>query len=354
MIKNLFQVLLNVPLKIFLWFSIVTSFLGLIFDTFHTFSVGYMFIFYVNILTLILITSSIIIYRIYKRDIRIPSVAYTLSLGLAMAASEIYLLMKNVVFWQQYFLRDTTIYVLLLILSGLILHKFYTYAINGLYCLVVIFICYRTKDNFVKDNAVFLIILLSAFSVGIVLYSKKLKDAFKQNEQLHILLAKKEKEILEKENQRIAEQNSMLKKTVEIKNKELVSRAMFLAEHVEKNNFLAKKLESFENFIDSNMIRELKNIVNNLKTSDDSHWEEFQIRFNLVHQDFYSNIKKDFPDLTTGELKLAALIKLQLSSKEISILTNTTKAGIEVSRSRLRKKLQMDKKDNMFDFLDKY
>lgn len=44
--------------------------------------------------------------------------------------------------------------------------------------------------------------------------------------------------------------------------------------------------------------------------------------------------------LSLAELKLAAFIKLGLTSKEIASLTYNTKESIDVARSRLRKKLK--------------
>ena len=239
---------------------------------------------------------------------------------------------------------------MILTVTGFFFSGMYVIILDIIYSATLIALWFLSGDKLGDINILFLLVIMTGYSFAIVLFPKKLRNAFTENEKLHALVAQKDKELLKKENQRIAREVKLLQETVEIKNRELVSRALILTGHKEKNARLAKKLKD----IKTNQTGELNNIIHSLQTEDTVYWKEFRVRFNDVHQDFYTNIKADFPNLSTGELKLAAFIKLKLSSKEIAILTNTTKAGINVSRSRLRKKLKMDNKDNFIDFLDKY
>ena len=65
-------------------------------------------------------------------------------------------------------------------------------------------------------------------------------------------------------------------------------------------------------------------------------------------------LKADFPDLTPGDLRLAAYLKMNLSSKEIAPLLNISLRGIENKRYRLRKKLHLENDDNLTSFLMQY
>ena len=51
------------------------------------------------------------------------------------------------------------------------------------------------------------------------------------------------------------------------------------------------------------------------------------------------------------DLKLCAYLRMNLSSKEIAQLENISVRGVEISRYRLRKKLQIPTETNLFDFL---
>jgi len=88
--------------------------------------------------------------------------------------------------------------------------------------------------------------------------------------------------------------------------------------------------------------------------SDEQDWEIFETNFTQVHEVFLKKLKADFPDLTPGDLRLAAYLKMNLSSKEIAPLLNISLRGIENKRYRLRKKLHLENDDNLTSFLMQY
>ena len=59
------------------------------------------------------------------------------------------------------------------------------------------------------------------------------------------------------------------------------------------------------------------------------------------------------PNISPSETKLAALLKLNFSSKEISNILGISTESVKTSRSRLRKKLGLTREDNLVDFLMK-
>ncbi len=80
-------------------------------------------------------------------------------------------------------------------------------------------------------------------------------------------------------------------------------------------------------------------------------WDLFEENFNEVHQDFFRRLKKVHPTLTPGDLKLAAYLRMNLSSKEIAPLLFITIRGVENKRYRLRKKLELPNQDNLTEYL---
>ncbi len=85
--------------------------------------------------------------------------------------------------------------------------------------------------------------------------------------------------------------------------------------------------------------------------SSDADWSVFEKAFNEVHDAFFHKMKHDWPDLTPGDLRLAALLRLNLSSKEIAALLGMSIRGIENKRYRLRKKLGLGETVNLADFI---
>jgi AraC family chitin signaling transcriptional activator len=77
----------------------------------------------------------------------------------------------------------------------------------------------------------------------------------------------------------------------------------------------------------------------------------FEYHFDQTHENFFRRLKKQYPELTPGDLKLCAYLRMNLSSKELAPLLNISHKSIEVHRSRLRKKLRLSGEDNLVEFL---
>ncbi len=135
---------------------------------------------------------------------------------------------------------------------------------------------------------------------------------------------------------------------VENKNRELSNAAFNL---IRKNEALQSLKD---NLLDSkNEPRALSKIVREIDAhlEGDHDWEIFEESFNRVHDDFFKRLMQQFPDLTPGDLRLAAYLKMNLSSKEIAPLLNISIRGIENKRYRLRKKLNLPEEANLTEFI---
>jgi DNA-binding CsgD family transcriptional regulator len=100
-------------------------------------------------------------------------------------------------------------------------------------------------------------------------------------------------------------------------------------------------------------IGELKKMLRSLNEDEkmDQEWENFSKNFDKVHSDFLVALKEKHPAITANELKLSAYLRMNLSTKEIAQLTNISVRGVEISRYRLRKKLEIPSEQNLFDYL---
>ncbi|MGD1945089.1 MAG: helix-turn-helix transcriptional regulator [Croceivirga sp.] len=85
----------------------------------------------------------------------------------------------------------------------------------------------------------------------------------------------------------------------------------------------------------------------NFDQHDDKNWESFTQYFEQVHNDFAINVKKRYPEVTKNELRFMALIKMNLSSKEIATILNISTDGIKKARQRLRKKMGLSPNDSL-------
>jgi len=85
--------------------------------------------------------------------------------------------------------------------------------------------------------------------------------------------------------------------------------------------------------------------------SSEEDWNQFEMHFDQAHENFLKRLKNQYPELTQGDLKLCAYLRLNLSSKEIAPLLNISTRSLEVRRYRLRKRLNLDTEENLVEFL---
>ncbi|MEP3208750.1 MAG: tetratricopeptide repeat protein [Maribacter sp.] len=138
---------------------------------------------------------------------------------------------------------------------------------------------------------------------------------------------------------------------LEFKRKELTTHALNLArknETLENLKSKAEELKEKEN-AGSGYNQLIRSI--NFDLQDDNNWENFSRYFEEVHKDFNSKVKTKYPDVTSNELRLLALLKMNLSSKEIANILNISGDGIKKARYRLRKKLDLTTEDSLQDLV---
>jgi len=141
---------------------------------------------------------------------------------------------------------------------------------------------------------------------------------------------------------------------IDYKNKELTINIMSLMKKNEAMAEISKKLSEMENEETNTDLKiKLKHIAKQVQDNAVKEiWEEFDLRFKEVHSTYYKTLLTKYPDLTTGELRLCAFLRLNLSSKEISQLTGQNIKALEMARFRLRKKLGIIDPDvNLVKFL---
>lgn len=140
---------------------------------------------------------------------------------------------------------------------------------------------------------------------------------------------------------------------IDLKRKELANTTMMAAKKNEVLMEIQGELNKDKNKF-SNQFR-LKHIMNKINSAvkNKDEWKVFETNFNEVHEDFFKDLLKEYPKLTSKDLKLCSYLKMNLSSKEIAPLMGISVRGVEVHRYRLRKKMELDGDVNLTKFLIK-
>lgn len=206
--------------------------------------------------------------------------------------------------------------------------------------------------------------------LGMVLYLFYKRQQEKYKKQQQIKLQEQQRKYHEEQRQlqmqhqlelsesdkKIAQLHSeKLQAEVAHKNTELASAAMNLVQKVE---ILSKIKEDLVQFKDIAQVekggKQFQKIIKVIDAQLDhaQEWEQFARHFDNVHTNYLKKLKERCPDITPAELKLAAYLRLSLSTKEIAQLMNISIRGVETSRYRLRKKLGLTNEDaNLYEFL---
>ena len=161
-------------------------------------------------------------------------------------------------------------------------------------------------------------------------------------------------EITKSESELVALRNEKLEADINFKNSELASSAM----HLVKKGELVSKMKTelghvMKGISNPEAEADLKKMIKSISEDDnmDQEWENFTLHFDKVHSDFISALKDKHPGISNNEIKLCAYLRMNLSTKEMAQLMNISVRGVEVSRYRLRKKLELSTEVSLFDYL---
>jgi tetratricopeptide (TPR) repeat protein/DNA-binding CsgD family transcriptional regulator len=193
-------------------------------------------------------------------------------------------------------------------------------------------------------------ILFFSFTI-VILLNRNQRIKMKQGKLLQDSLQLEKRNLsLEKQNLLMEKQNLELE--LEFRNKELSTHVMYL---FKKNEFISSIISKLlavksKNHSEDNMwimeiLREMQSNV------DNTVWEEFERRFQQVHEDFYEKLRLKYPDLTPNEIKICAFLKLNMTTKDISAITFQSVKSIQVARNRMRKKMGIIRDENLISII---
>lgn len=236
----------------------------------------------------------------------------------------------------------------------------------------------RAKESSIKrlqrnialaGTGVLLVVVLALwnrFRMRRVLFEQKEKtfeiDAEKSRlEKEHLktqaMLKEKEHKHIQEELKTQAELNQLkadkLKEALDYSNRELSTTAMFV---YQKNEILGSIKDMVDALINDasadkkKPLTKIKTLINNnIGLADD--WEKFKLHFEKVHPRFFSDLSRQFSNLTQNELKHCAYLRIKLSGKEIARMLNVAPKSMQVARYRLKKKLALGAEDDLYDFI---
>ncbi len=163
----------------------------------------------------------------------------------------------------------------------------------------------------------------------------------------------KKERLLNQKNKQIHEaQQEVLKVELEGKDNDLTNFALHLVQKNKVLKLLKTNLNNLSGIQDNELNRKLKELSIHVQQSlqINKETEEFQHKVDITYDDFFSKLKVQFPTLTNNEKRLCALLRLNLSTKEIATLNNISTKAVEMSRYRLRKKCNLSNNQSLSEY----
>jgi hypothetical protein len=206
-----------------------------------------------------------------------------------------------------------------------------------------------------KEKQLQLIVLGSVIIATILILffviQKRKKD--RQIHQQKELVHQKEKELSEAELEKRKLKEEELLQSVLYKSKQLSTHALHM---MQKNTMLQEIQNSLKELAKKAPVDDkptYKQLTLQIKQSllSDKEWDVFKLYFEDVNRGFYATLDNINPELTTYDHRLCALIKLNMTSKEMASVLNIAPSSIKSARYRLKKKLGLDVEADLEDFI---
>jgi DNA-binding CsgD family transcriptional regulator len=127
--------------------------------------------------------------------------------------------------------------------------------------------------------------------------------------------------------------------------------ALFTQTVLEKNASIAQmeaELAKLQGLPDEATVKQLSE--GSLLTDDD--WKKFRELFEVPYPGFLHRLRHQYPAITPSEIRMAALIRLQLSAKEMASMLGISTISIYKSRQRLRQRVAAESDDQLEALLE--
>ena len=212
----------------------------------------------------------------------------------------------------------------------------------------------QKRIDFIIIAATGLVLLLIGILGAVIISRQRLKirneQAVNQQNQ-QIFSTQNELMQVELKNKQLKEEN--LRSQLELKSKELTTHTLQIIQKNQVLEEIKKDLTAIlkdEKRDQKKQLRQLTEKIN-LSFNQDKYWDDFRKIFDQVHPYFFSQLTRQFPDLTAADLRLIALLKMNISSADVATLLGISSDSLRVARYRLRKKIDLNEGESLSAFI---
>lgn len=213
----------------------------------------------------------------------------------------------------------------------------------------------KQEGEFTVIYLVFATLVLVTLFLLYMRTQKRLREEMLERTSMQrIELYENQKAINSMEMRSITSENESLHNKLALKRKELISVALNISEQKE---FLAdihliikESLKSDDAKEREKHMKEVEQLLRE-RMNFSQEMDGFYTQVELLHKDFSVRLTEKFPKLTVSERRLTTLLRLGFRTKYIASLMDISPKSVEVARYRLRQKFEIDRKENLINFI---
>lgn len=198
-----------------------------------------------------------------------------------------------------------------------------------------------SKQNMIMFISLGIVLLLMLIIITIL--SNRNKDLYHKNKEM----AYEQQLKLDKM------ENDLMEMQLRNNKESLINLALHFKSYIEYLNPLKAKLKEIIDSPESEQKNKIKNIYLDMQNNNSlfNNTENLYNQINDIYKDFIDRLEQKYPTITKSEKRLCAMLYINMSSKEIAVISNTTIRSVETSRYRLRKKFNLSRDEDMVNFL---
>lgn len=203
----------------------------------------------------------------------------------------------------------------------------------------------KNRNKTQRNTALIVAILaVSGLAVSVILQQRK---AHKLSGEL----ARENERSLQAELRAKKEEQERLQAELDYKKRNLASQALLIAE---KNELLRSFKDELSELPDQyKSSNEITSVVNRMERVENQNrdWDKFMAIFNEVHPDFHQRLREKHPQLSSNDLRLSSLMRMNFTNKEMASILHISEAGLKKARYRLRKKMELESESDIAQYI---
>lgn len=215
---------------------------------------------------------------------------------------------------------------------------------------------FQIKPPFYQSVWAIIAYVIMSFSLLFLLVRFYIKREIVRRNKSMEAQRQRQKELLEKQEQLIIQlKNEQLEQELTYKSKELASATLIRISQTDFLEELKREIQT-QQVSGTYSKRFFEKIIHMIdeKRTNENEWTLYQTNFDRIHEKFFFKLKERYPELTPGDLRMCALLRLNMPTKDMASMLSLSVRGIEAARYRLRKKLNLSEGENLVDFMIRF